>query len=213
MLPLSHTYVSTRAAGKNTPLLILGSVLPDISATSSQIISRDKIHDSPDEFSDFINSKYPQFQDLSLGVSLHSQINKGADFYSDNSETGYANLEGAKISSEVAELINVREGRTSLVLAHNFIELAVDLHLHKNQKEIWNIYDEAIKNSKNEFPAVAKCLSVYLELDPSIVLEELNRLFTYLGPHNLTTKETAAKKVVIPLIKLRFKKEVSPELC
>ena len=211
MLSLSHTYVSTKVVGKNTPLLILGSILPDISTTSLQQIKRDKIHNAPEEFNNFIKENYPQLNDLGLGVRLHSQVNKGADFYSDNLEDGYAKIEGAKISSEIADLINVTDGNDSLELAHNFIEMAVDLHLYENHREVWNMYKEAIENVKNDLSTVANCMSDYLKLEKSLVLKELNNLITFLSPYNLTSKEIAVEKLSIPLIKLRYNKEVSIE--
>lgn len=211
MLPLSHTYVSTKATGRNTPLLILGSILPDISTTSSQQIGRDSIHNSPDEFNNFINTKFPQLTDLGLGVRLHSQVNKGADFYSDDLEVGYAKLEGAKISGDVADLLGIPDGDISLVLAHNFIEMAVDLHLYENQNDIWKVYKKGIDAVKPKLPAVAEGMSEYLKLDQPLVLRELNNLISFLSPENLTSKEIAVEKVALPLIKLRFNKDVSTE--
>ncbi|MBN1463015.1 MAG: hypothetical protein JW922_04975 [Paludibacteraceae bacterium] len=89
--------------------------------------------------------------------------------------------------------------------------MAVDLHLYENQREIWNIYKQAMENVKAELPNVAECISVYLELEQPLVLKELNNLIAFLSPHNLTTKEIAVEKVALPLIKLRFNKEVSTE--
>ena len=209
MLPLSHTYVSTKATGKNTPLLILGSILPDISTTSSQQIGRDSIHYSPEEFNKFIQTKYPQLNDLGLGVRLHSQVNRGADFYSDDLKIGYAKIEGAKISAEVADLINIPNGDISLVLAHNFIEMAVDLHLYENQREIWDIYYEGIEKVKIDLNPVSECMGKYLKLEQGLILKELHNLIDFLSPSNLISKEIAVQKVALPLINIRFNKNVS----
>jgi hypothetical protein len=211
MLPLSHTYVSTKATGRSTPLLILGNILPDICTTSSQQISRDSIHNNPEEFNHFIKDRYPKLSDIGLGVRLHSQVNKGEDYYSDDLKVGYAKIEGAKISSECANLIDVPVGEISLALAHNFIEMAVDLHLYKEYIEVWNLYKEALENIKAELPVVAECMSIYLKLEKLLLMKELDNLIALLDPYNLTTKEVAVENLALPIIKLRFGKEVSRE--
>ncbi len=210
MLPLSHTYVSTKVTGKKSPPLILGSILPDISTTSSQQIGRDRIHKSPREFYEFISTNYPQLIDLGLGVRLHSQIDGGADFYSDDPKVGYAVIEGEKISADTAKLLEIPKGIVSLILAHNFIEMAVDLHLYKDFREIWDIYKDGIENVKEDFPKIAKCMGAYLELEQSLVLRELNNLTDFLSPYNLISKEISVEKA-LPLINLKFHKNVSLE--
>ncbi|MDO8514936.1 MAG: hypothetical protein Q7S14_00410 [bacterium] len=211
MLPLSHTYIAINVTKRKNNLLILGSILPDIATTSSEQIGRDKIHNAPKEFWNFVNKNYLKLSDLALGVRLHSQIDGGADFYSDDQEVGYAKIEGNKISADVARLLGIENGSVSLMLAHNFIEMAVDLHLYENQKEIWEIYKDALEGVKTEFEIIAKCMGNYLELDQSLVFEELNNLVTFLSPYNLMSKDIIVNKVALPLIKLRFQKEVSAE--
>jgi len=118
-------------------------------------------------------------------------------------------LEGEKISAEVAELLGIPKGDASLVLAHNFIEMAVDLHLHKNSRYVWESYIDAIESVKTEFPVIAKCLGEYLGIDQGLVLTELNNLIKFLDPQSVISKEMAVQKIALPLIKLRFKKDVS----
>lgn len=209
MFPLSHVYVSTKATNETSPLLILGSILPDICSTSKQHIGRDQIHNSPKEFFTFVNENYPELTDLGLGVCLHSQVGRGADFYSDDPKTGYAKLEGSKISRGVAVLMSIPDDDTSLTLAHNFIEMAIDLHLYQNERDIWNVYNEGIEKVKDRLIDVAICMSDYLKLENQGVLKELHILTEFLSPQNFTSKETAAEKMVLPLINLRFQKNVS----
>jgi len=211
MLPLAHVYISTRVTGQRSPLLILGSILPDICTTSEQQIGREQIHNSPKEFSEFIDKNYPVLADLGLGVRLHSHVGGGADFYSDDLEVGYAKLEGAKISRDVAHLLEIPDGDISLVLSHNFIEMAVDLHLYQNQRETWNMYNEGIERVKTELPKVSECMGNYLKLEYPLILEELHNLIDFLNPYNLVSKEIAIEKIALPLIKLRFHKDISKE--
>jgi len=124
---------------------------------------------------------------------------------------GYAKIEGEKISSEVADLLEIPNSDICIVLAHNFIELAVDLHIYQNHREIWNLYSSSTEKVKNDFPKIAQCLGKYLNLDSNMINNELNNLIMFLSPQNLTSKEVSVKQVVLPLIKLRFKKDVSEE--
>ncbi len=212
MFPLSHIYVSTKATNKTTSLLIIGSFLPDMAWMPLLQDAKNKIHNSPKELSDFINTNYPYLSDLALGVRLHSQVNGGADFYSDDLNVGYAKIEGEKISANVADLLEIPKGDISLVLAHNFIELAVDLHLYQNHKEIWDLYSSATRETKKDLSKIAECLGGYLKLIPELTLNELNNFIKSFDPKNITTKEIATKTVVLPLIKLKFKKDVSEDV-
>lgn len=87
MLPLSHTYINHKLTGSKDPLLIFGGVLPDISTASGGKLSQDLLHNNPDRFYDFVAQKFPRLLPLALGTKLHSAVNHGADFYSDNHET------------------------------------------------------------------------------------------------------------------------------
>lgn len=211
MLPLAHTYVSTKAANRKNPLLILGSILPDIATTSSQQIGRDMIHNSPVELFNFIKSNYPALIDLGWGVRLHSQVNRGADFYTDDFDTGYAYIYGREISKDVAILLSTPHDQSCLVLAHNFIELAIDLHLAKSNKQITDAYKLGIENSKKEFATISECLGNYLSLDSATVSTEIDKLVSFLDIKNIESKELAIKKLILPLIKLRYKNDVSEE--
>jgi len=208
MLPLAHTYISTKVTGWESPLLILGSILPDISTTSSGLIKRSMIHDAPKEFDGFIDKYYPQLKDLGLGVRLHSQVDRGADFFSDDLKVGYAKIEGEKISADTASLLQIPENATSLTLAHNFIEMAIDLHIYKDNPEIWFSYKNALEDIEVDLPVVAECMGAYLKLEQKLLQKELDKLFDFLGPDTFVSEE-AITKIAILLIKLRFGQKVS----
>jgi len=87
MLPLAHIYVSTKVTERKNPHLLTGSVIPDISLTSSGYISKENFHDTPKKFYNFVKSNYPKFTDFALGVSLHSYVGRGADYYCDHQKS------------------------------------------------------------------------------------------------------------------------------
>jgi len=205
MLPLAHTYISTQATGRQSPLLIFGSILPDITTSS---LGRINIHNTPKEFTNFISANYPQLTDLGLGVCLHSAVGGGADYYSDDPEMGYARTEGKALSTEVADLLEISKGEISDVLAHNFIETAIDLHLYHDQKAIWDLYNDSLEKVKVDFPKIAACLKAYTGLEEPLIVKELEHLARVLDSYNYISVEAAMSKGALPLIKKRYQKEV-----
>jgi len=136
MFPLSHIFVSTVTTKRKDPLLVFGSVLPDVSWTSKSEIGRDQIHYAPRELYEYISKNKPELIDLALGVKLHSNVDKGADYYSDDTETGFAKVEGRKIEDDVARMLNEEKGERTLGTAHSFIEASVDILLNRAKPEI-----------------------------------------------------------------------------
>jgi len=205
MFPLSHTYVSTKVIDRSSSLLIIGSILPDLATTSSEgDLIWEKIHNSPVEFFTFVNSKCGNLVDLGVGARLHSQVGKGADFYSDDKKVGYAVAEGKKINTDVAKLLNVEEGETSLILAHNFIEAALDLNLRDSYPHLLEVYRQGIKQSNLQ--EIASCLSVYLGKDNKLMCGELKRFIEFANPKHLLSVEAIVDGILLPLIKLKFGK-------
>lgn len=205
MLPLSHTYVSTEVTGKKSPLLVFGSVLPDIAWTSLKGKAFEKIHHSPKDFYSFLVSGAPDFVDLAIGARLHSSIDRGADFYSDDNEVGFAAAEGKKIQSEAGKLLKTADARLSLVLAHNFIEAGVDLNLLEKHPEILNTYKFGLSVDLN---AVSGCVAKYLGLDKAVVREEIGNFVGLLSPMNLSSPPNMVNGALLPLVKIIFKKQV-----
>lgn len=183
MFPLAHLYISTKVTGKENDLLILGSVIPDLAWFSEPL--RGALHNQPDEFWDFVKEKYPDFLDLALGVKLHSQVSRGADYYSDDETVGYAKINGKKIVKNVAMAFGIAEGQQALGFSHNFIEAAVDLHLARRFPSLIEIYKTAIDGEWVE--KVANVISDYLGKDTTLVKTELEKLFDLFSPENIST--------------------------
>jgi hypothetical protein len=209
MFALSHIYVSTQVTGRKNKLLVFGSILPDISWSSKSEIGRDKIHYAPREFYNFVNSNFPEFKELALGVKLHSNIDKGADYYSDDEKIGFAKVEGKKIEKNVAELLGIEIGRETLQLSHSFIEASVDINLKEHSPYILDIY----KNAMNEInlKEINVCLTEYLKLPEKVVFKELINFVNYLNPKNFISEKTLMKNIALPVIQARYNKEVDQE--
>jgi hypothetical protein len=205
MLSLAHIYIATKVTKKKTPLFVFGSVLPDVSWTSESEIGRDQIHYAPQKIYGYITENYPDLLDLALGIRLHSGVDKGADYYSDDFETGFAFVEGRKIEKEIAQMLGEQENKSTLVLAHNFIETAADMDLNQEHPEILALYKESVENI--DLVRISSCLGGYLDLDNRIVLDEINRFLDFLGPKTYSSSENLFKKLIL-LIKVRKGKEV-----
>lgn len=210
MLPLSHVYVSTKLTGRKSPLLVFGSVLPDIATISRQEISRDQIHYAPEKFFDFVKANFPDLIDLALGVRLHSNIGRGADYYSDDGDVGFAKIEGEKIVGEVKCLLSTDDQRVALGLAHNFVEAGVDLNLKDFYPEILTIYYDGLNGV--DLMVVANCLSRYLGLNEDQILEELNYFCKILSPKHFSSVEQMVGGIVVPLIEIKLGKKVGSVL-
>jgi len=209
MFPLSHTYVSTEVTNSRDSLLVFGSILPDIATVSGGRISRDKIHSSSKDFLEFIKSDYPQLIKLAIGVNLHTQEGRGADYYSDDADVGFAKLEGKQFVPEVKALLNTADEKIGLVIAHNLVEAGVDLNLKDNYPKILEIYKESLENVNFEF--VAECLSDYLDLKKDEVLKELQNFTNLLSPKNLSTTKNMNEHIAVPLLKIKLRKDVDLE--
>ncbi|MCA1554281.1 MAG: hypothetical protein LC737_07885 [Chloroflexi bacterium] len=197
MFPLSHVYVSTTVLGKQSDLLVLGSVLPDI-AWFTQKLRGVQIHNAPQAFADFVQFNYPELADLALGVQLHCPDSKGADFYSDDDATGYAKVQGRTLSADVARLAQIEDGQTSITLAHNLIEAAMDLHLAETTPQLLSVYRDAI--ASDVYDTLATCVAGYLETDAAVVEPELRAYFAALGPDHLMSPALIAQYIAVPLI-------------
>jgi len=200
MLPLAHTYIATKVTGRKDDLLLFGSVLPDITLTSSRRINEDMMHKSPQQFYGFIKKSYPEFLDLALGIMLHSEESKGADIYTDDQGRGFAYKKGRHLSNDVAALLKMEPGEVSLQLSHNFIEGALDLLLAINHPDIITTYRDVQRNVAPSL--ISKSLADYLGLTQQDVEKELEFFKDFLSYKHLSTKEGMVDGIGKPLIKM-----------
>jgi len=209
MLPLAHTYVSTKVTGRQTQLLVFGGILPDISSFST-VIDRSKIHYAPREFYNYFKTHSPSLIDLAIGVRLHSHIDRGADYYCDNGKIGFAMIEGKKIINQTKALLDTGNPTGNLINAHHFIEEAVDLMLAESHPEILITYSKSINNL--DLKLISKYLSEYLGLTQQTVLNELHSFISYLSPENLSSAKRVVQYLAAPLLKIRYQKEIDQAL-
>jgi hypothetical protein len=208
MFALSHIYVSTQVVGRESPLLVFGSVLPDIAWTSSSAIGRDEIHNNPGKFYKFVQLKYAEFVDLAIGVKLHSQVGRGADFYSDGDDNneGFTYKEGRMIEPQMAKLLKEESSGRSMVLSHNFIEAAVDLNLSESKPDLLGLYKNVVEEV--DFEKISEIIGVYVDVAKKEILREVNSFVSLFSPENVLSAERLVENVVSVVIKGRFGKEI-----
>jgi hypothetical protein len=202
MAPVSHAYVTTKLTKRQSYLLIFGSMLPDITSNSKGVINRHKIHYSPNKLFRFVKTKYPDLIDLAIGVKLHSYVGKGADFYSDDERYGFAVNEGKKLNSQAAELLGLKQGEKSYILAHNFIEAGVDLNLADSHPHLLKLIEKSYQNC--DLLRIAEFLSLYLKIDKKITLNELKNFIIRFDPKKIKHPIQRVDIITVPLIKERY---------
>lgn len=190
MFPISHAYIATKVLGRTSSLLMWGSILPDIRVITKADSPLDRLHSEPEKLLNFIKINYPDLIDLGIAVRLHCPQDKGADFYSDDIKIGYAFIKAKEIKKEAGDLIQ-DTGFNALVLAHNFIEAALDLKIQKFDCKIGKIYQKGIEQAN--YRRVAECLSDYFKIEIKSIENDLLTLADYFSLKHLSSKETFAK--------------------
>jgi hypothetical protein len=153
----------------------------------------------------YISENHPKLVDLALGVKLHSNIDKGADYYSDDMEHGFAKVEGRKIEDDVAKLLGEEKSERTISTAHNFIEAGVDALLNKSNPEILELYKKAV--GEINFEEISKCLADYIHKDKNVILGEINRFLKFVGPVAYSSQKDLTDRLLI-LVTQRRGKEV-----
>jgi len=209
MLPLSHTYISINVVGRKDPFLLVGSVIPDITTTSKGVIKRDLIHNSPFDFYNFVKENYPKALDLGLGLLLHCEQSKGADYYSDDFEIGYAYLNGKILDAEVKRMFGVDDSEDQHVFSHNLIEIALDLLIGKEFPNTADAYVDA-QNSLDK-KLLVEILSSYLKQNADVIEKEIDNFMSTLSKDNLLDKDKMIEEVTLPLVKMRMDSDIRKE--
>lgn len=212
MFPLSHIHLATALTKNTDPFLILGSVIPDGAWLYPHIFPREEIHDNPLKFQDYITLNFPEHLCFSTGVTLHSQVNQGADFYSDNLKNGFAMKHAELLTDKVGKYLEIENKFDAILKSHNFIEAAVDLLLANKYPQATKFYHQAC--NQNNFQTIAeiiKKLQPRALLTTQEVMIALHKLFDQLSAQNLANKELMVSRVLTPLIQLNSKSIVKEQ--
>lgn len=206
MFPLVHIYTATQVSKKRTPLLVIGSVIPDVVWVNREKIPPEKLHDNLDDFYSYVESKHEDMLDLALGMMLHS--NKiGADLYSHSYKGGYSYIKGKEILSDVANLVKTDNSKKFSDLSHNFIEASLDLLLYSDRPEILDLYKKSLTNV--DFDKISALFSEYTGIEEKFLLQNIQLLFSLVKPEYLASEMSFANNVLPKMIEIGFNQKVN----
>lgn len=204
MFPLVHIYTATQVAKKKTPLLVLGSVIPDFVWVSRDKLPYENLHNDIDDFYNFVQVKHKGMLDLALGMKLHS--NKvGADLYSHLYEGGYSYNKGKQIFPDIQALVKGENKKLS-DLSHSFIEASLDLLLYKDKSEVLDLYQKSL--NEVDLDKISTIFSEYTKIDKELILKNIQALLDLVKPENLTSEQTFSKDILPKMIEIGFNQKV-----
>lgn len=185
---LGHPYVAFKTIGKLTPLVVAGSLLPDlVPFVPNSVFTFQEIHESPDLFFDFLQRNYPKKKDLALGMMSHS-VKLGADKFNQEIE-GWLLAGNQETRKELAEKIVDCSGVSAEVAEkfrlHNYLWLGIDVYLLKNKQEF--IIDLAKVYPQIDCLEIATLLSEAFQKDTNKVLRMVDYLLLPLTQKQIVT--------------------------
>lgn len=204
MFPLVHIHIATQVVKKKTPLLVLGSVIPDFVWVSKGKIPPENLHNNIDDFYNFVDKKHRDMLDLALGMKLHSN-KMGADLYSHLYEGGYSYNKGKQLLPDIKKLVEGDDKKLS-DLSHSFIEASLDLLLYKDKPEALDLY----KNSLNEadLDKISTVFSEYTKIDKEFISKNIKALLNLVKPENLASEQTFSNNILPKMIEIGFNQKV-----
>lgn len=205
MFPLVHIYAATKVSGKKTPLLVIGSVVPDMVWVDRKTFPPEKLHDNIDDFYSYLESNNKDLLDLALGMKLHSN-DIGADKYSHFYKGGYSYIKGKELIPDLVKLVEQDESKKIADLSHNFIEAALDLHLYKIEPKMLNLYKDSVLAV--DISKISKVLSDYTKINFELVFKAVQMLSEVVNPKYFATDKSMAENIIHKMIKLSFGKKV-----
>ena len=173
-----HSYIASRLYNSEDPLLLIGSILPDIAIT--KIITWDKgLHGEENnlKFKIFIEENYPDFINLAKGVNAHNILDDTSHLEY-HRKPGYAFQNNKELVSLIGEAYKIDEVNAA-GKAHNYIESAVDIMFLSDKPNWQEILKEGINNYNSKELAVV--IGKYFKIDEMRfyhAIEDFFNLFT-----------------------------------
>ncbi|MCL1873735.1 MAG: hypothetical protein FWF85_06430 [Clostridiales bacterium] len=199
MFPITHYYCAKKIFGRSSSLLILGGLWPDLARGTG--VGRNQAHESGKQFWQWCQKQAPDALDLARGIICHGSDPPGLDFYADESwpggEKGWCFQAGEAWLAQVASATALPEHYVGWK-AHNFVEMAFELILIKQEPDLGRDILAAVVDQKAVEQA-SILLSEFWHLEPKQVADcyaQVNRIFAIdpLDPYNLALKQDLAMR-------------------
>lgn len=139
MFPLTHVYVARQVLKTKNSLQTIGSIFPDAALLYG--LDWRFTHCLGKELFEFIKNEQPELIPFALGLLTHGAEPKGLDYYGDEcyglnkEKKGYCFQKALPIINEVKNVCNL-PAEFSWWKAHNFIEMAIEIQLAKNNPQL-----------------------------------------------------------------------------
>lgn len=169
MFALTHIYCTKKIIKNASPLLLYGSLFPDIPVTG--IVSWNEMKIQTEKFSDYIKDNCPDLIDFSEGLLLHEEP-KGIDRFV-HGDRGYAYVKGKKILKQFERYFPDNPSDA----AHSFVEFAVEMLLAENTPNLQKELKLALKSAQESLNLISELLSKFFGLDKdktTVAIKEFN---------------------------------------
>lgn len=170
---LGHSYIAAQVISGNKDLLIIGSLLPETTPfIADNPFAYEEIHEGGERLFEFLSKKYPQEQDLALGMIVHS-YKSGADQWNKKIEK-YAGSQRQELLRKIAEasVVDLKAAESRL---HNFLWWGMDFLILQNYPKFVKEVSQTLNNVKAK--EIAWLLSECFKKDNKEVLKIFKILF------------------------------------
>lgn len=201
MFPMCHVYFAKKILADDiSGFSVMGSIYPDV--IISGVLERDTTHYNTKALYDYFVVKDKQMGQFATGAVTHGVDMRGLDYYSDESydefDKGYCFVKGADIEGDVIECCNIPE-KWGLWKAHNFIEMAFELYLCRNNSWIVKLFDDTVNNTYiTEY--VNKQLGEFYGIPVNVISESFKK-FTEMVHYDNIDEYSMIKKYALQLNK------------
>lgn len=185
MFPLTHIYCTKRIVENASPLLLFGSIFPDIEAIG--LFEYGTINNNAVEFSEHIKHNYPELTDFAEGLLFHEEP-KGIDRFV-HGEKGYAYVKGR----EIVPFVEKHFSEGALEKSHNYIELAIQVLLVEKHPEIQVELHAVLESSRKVSSKISDALNEFFHVNKDKTMDSIQLQDELLSTMDFSTIEKAVE--------------------
>lgn len=181
---LGHAWVAVQAAPRrNRQLLILGSILPEITYyTTNHPFSAEEIHEGGEIVYCYLLKRKPNWADLGLGMISHS-VKLGADKFNFDDNLAILGYKGKKLVEFRKKLSSILKISDSIakIRTHNILELALEINIIRENSDFVIEFNQAIADKKTR-AEIKKILTDCFGKNQDDVSMSVDELFDKISP-------------------------------
>jgi len=148
MFPITHIWFSRKVLGYINKMTVLGSIFPD--TVIKCCLTHGQTHNVGWGLYECFKNYSEEYLDFAKAMATHTVNPQGLDFYGDEEYgsgcKGYCFQKAAEIELEVIDACNIPH-KFGIWKAHNFIEMGIEMNIEDSEKELTDIFAEALRDS------------------------------------------------------------------